>query len=163
MDAPTDWRMRLLAVAVGACALISCRLPQASAQMTPEKPVVYNHITAADSPLDRLAHRQYDVDFKVVDFRDQDGAYSPPEVKYDPRPKTPPDNYGTPITGKVVVFFIITAEGQVVKPVIVSSTDRRLNQEVLGALAQWTFEPARVNGQAVAVVGGHEFDSGATP
>jgi TonB family protein len=148
---------------MGACGVLSVGLPQAAAQAPPDKLVVYNHITAADSVLDRLAHQQYDPEFKVVDFRDADGAYSPPELKYDPRPKTPADNYGTPITGKVVVFFIITAEGRVVKPVIISSTDRRLNQEVLDVLARWTFEPARVNGQAVAVIGGHEFDSGATP
>lgn len=163
MDAPIDWRVRLGAVAMAACALISCPLPHASAQTLPEKPVVYNHVTAADSDMDRLAHQQYDLEFKVVDFRDQDGAYSPPELKYNPRPKAPADKYGTPITGKVVVFFIITAEGQVVKPVIITSTDRRLNQEVLDALAQWTFEPARVNGQAVAAIGGQEFDSGAIP
>jgi TonB family protein len=113
--------------------------------------------------MDRLAHQQYEAEFKVVDFRDQDGTYAPPGLKYNPPPKAPAGNTGAPITGKVVVFFIITAEGRVVKPVIITSTDRRLNQEVLGALAQWTFEPARVNGQAVAVIGGHEFDSGATP
>ena len=163
MTSPRDPRVLLGAMVMAACALISYRLPQASAQMTPEKPVVYNHVTAADSDMDRLAHQQYDLEFKVVDFRDQDGAYSPPELKYNPRPKAPADKYGTPITGKVVVFFIITAEGQVVKPVIITSTDRRLNQEVLDALAQWTFEPARVNGQAVAAIGGQEFDSGAIP
>jgi len=148
---------------MAACVLMSCRLPQASAQAPPEKPVVYNHITGTGTDMDRLAHQAYDAEFKVVDFSGQDGAYSPPELKYNFRPKSPADKYGTPITGKVVVFFIVTAEGRVVKPVIITSTDRRLNPEVLDALAQWAFEPARVNGRAVAAIGGQEFDSGATP
>ena len=163
MRGPKDWPVHMAAVVLAACAMLPYRLPQASAQTPPEKPVVYNHITVADSAMDRLAHQHYDAEFKVVDFRDHDGVYDPPNVKYDPRPKTPADKYGTPITGKVVVFFIITPEGQVTKPTIIASTDPRLNPEVLEALAQWTFEPARVNGRAVAVIGGHEFDSGASP
>ena len=163
MGGPRDWRVLLGAMVMAACTLVLCRVPQAWAQTTPEKPEVYNHIIGNGTEMDQVAHQTYDAEFKVVDFRDYDGAYSPPEEKYAPRPKTAVDKYGTPITGKVVAFFIITAQGQVVKPVIVASTDPRLNPVVLETLAQWTFEPARVAGREVAVVGGQEFDAGATP
>ncbi len=152
------------AVVLGGGALTIHEPARAAASQTPaEKPVVYNHITESGAALDRVVHRTYEAEFKVVDFRDQDGVYFPPQLKYGFPPKAPADSRGVPITGKVVVIFIITKEGRVVKPVIIQSTDRRLNPRVLEALDQWAFEPARVNGRDVSTTGGEEFDIRASP
>jgi TonB family protein len=161
MSGPRVWRVLLTAAFIAACGLLPLGLPQASAQAPPDKPVVYNHIAGAATDMDRLAHQTYETDFKVVDIRSQDGAYSPPTLKMAPQPKAPGDISGKPITGTVVVFFIVTAEGKVAKPVIINSTDRRLNLRVLETLAQWTFEPAQLNGKSVASIGGQEFKIGA--
>jgi TonB family protein len=144
-----------------ACGLMPFRPPQALAQAPPEKPVVYDHIAGAVTDMDRLAHQTYEAEFKVVDIRNQDGAYSPPTLKLAPQPKAPGDISGKPITGNVVVLFIVTAEGKVEKPVIVSSTDQRLNRRVIETLGEWAFEPAQLNGKSVASIGGQEFNVGA--
>jgi TonB family protein len=129
-----------------------------SAQTPPEKPVVYNHITQAGAALDRLVHQAYDAEFKVVDFTDRDGVYIPPQLAVGLRPAAPLDGNGAPIGGRVVVFFIVTTEGRVAKPVIIDSSDPRLNPGVLDALAGWAFEPARVNGRQTSTTAGEEFD-----
>jgi TonB family protein len=149
----------LVALVIAVDALAIWKPPrEVSAQTPPEKPVVYNHITEAGAAMDQLVHQTYDAAFKVVDFSGQDGIYVPPELRRGSLPKVPVDDRGVPIEGKVVVFFIISTEGQVVDPVIVRTTDLRLNLGVLEAVGQWAFEPARVNGQAASTTAGQEFD-----
>ncbi len=53
------------------------------------------------------------------------------------------------VEGKVVVSFTITAKGDVVDPVIVSSTDRHLSAAALKAVLKWKFAPAMKDGVAV--------------
>lgn len=127
-------------------------------QTSLEKPVVFNHITQAGARFDRLVHQTYDTEFKVVDFSDLDGVYVPPQLVFGPRPAAPVDEKGAPIEGTVVVFFIVTTEGGVAKPVIINSSDPRLNPGVLETLAGWEFEPARVNGRQASTTAGEEFD-----
>jgi len=132
------------------------------AQTSRERPVVFNHITQAGAAFDRLIHQTYDTEFKVVDFSDLDGAYVPPRPVNDPRPAAPLNKKGAPVEGKVVVFFIVTTEGRIVRPVIINSSDLRLNRRVLETLTVWTFEPARVNGLQASTTAGEEFDLQAT-
>jgi TonB family protein len=144
---------------IAAGALVVLTTPRAvSAQTPPEKPVVFNHITQAGAAFDRLVHQTYDAEFKVVDFTDLDGVYIPPQPVVGPKPAPPVDEKGAPIEGKVVVFFIVTTEGRVAQPVIINSSDPRLNPGVLEAVAGWTFEPARVNGRQASTTAGEEFD-----
>ena len=158
------WMVILGAVALVEGALMISELSgAASAQTPPEKPVVYNHITEAGAALDQLVHQTYEAEFKVVDFRDQDGVYVAPQLKYGFPPKAPFDSKKVPIEGRVVAVFIVTAEGRVAKPVILQSTDRRLNSAVFAALDQWEFVPARIDGRNVSTTGGEEFDIRATP
>jgi len=144
-------------IAAGTLAVVTT--PRAVfAQTSLEKPVVFNHITEAGAALDRLVHQTYDAEFKVVDFSDLDGVYVPPRPANVPRPGNPVDEKGAPIEGKIVVLFIVTTEGRVVRPVIINSSDPRLNRPVLETLAVWTFEPARVNGRQASTTAGEEFD-----
>jgi TonB family protein len=55
------------------------------------------------------------------------------------------------IEGKVVVSFTITAAGDVVNPVVVSSTDRSLDAPALEAVRKWKFAPAMKDGVAIRV------------
>jgi len=144
-------------IAGGALAVLTTP-PAVSAQTPPEKPVVFNHITEAGAAFDRLVHQTYDAEFKVVDFRDLDGVYIPPKLVVGPKPAAPLDEKGAPIEGKVVVFFIVTTEGRVAQPVIINSSDQRLNPGVLEVVAGWAFEPARVNGRQASTTAGEEFD-----
>ena len=53
------------------------------------------------------------------------------------------------VEGEVVVGFTITAKGDVVNPVVVSSTDMLLNRPTLAAVRKWKFAPALKDGVAV--------------
>jgi TonB family protein len=57
----------------------------------------------------------------------------------------------------VVVLFIVTTEGNVTDPVVISSSDPTLNAPVLDTLGRWIFVPAQVKGEHAAVTGGQEF------
>ncbi len=128
------------------------------AQAPPEKPVVYNHITGVGSALDRVVHQTFEGEFKVIDFANRDGTYVPPTLKTGSQPTAPLDANGAPIEGTVVVLYIVSADGWVLRPVVIQSTDPRLDYRVLETLANWRFEPGRVEGRAVSTTAGQEFD-----
>jgi len=121
------------------------------------KPLVYNHLTDAGADMDRLVHATYDNAFTIVDFSDRNSIYVPPHVLYGPQPTVPPAEAGAQLAGTVVVFFIITPDGLVTQPVVVNSSEPRLNPGILVTLSRWIFTPARVNGRPVAVTAGREF------
>jgi TonB family protein len=53
------------------------------------------------------------------------------------------------VEGEVVVGFTITAKGEVLNPVVVSSTDRLLEYPTLAAVRKWKFAPAVKDGVPV--------------
>jgi protein TonB len=54
------------------------------------------------------------------------------------------------VEGEVVVGFTITAAGEVINPVVVSSTDGHLDSPTLAAVKKWKFAPATKDGIAVS-------------
>ncbi len=152
------WLVVLSAIFIAGGLIFGWPQQAISAAAAAEKPMVYNHITTEGSSMDALAHRIYDPDYKVVDFRDKDGVYIPPVLKSGFPPLDPKDSNGAPIKGKVVAFFIVAATGHIEKPVIVQTTDERLKKAVLDALNDWIFQPGRVNGKDVSTIGGEEFE-----
>jgi protein TonB len=55
------------------------------------------------------------------------------------------------VEGEVVVSFTITAKGDVLNPVVVSSTDRLLEKPTLAAVIKWKFAPAMKDGVPISV------------
>jgi periplasmic protein TonB len=55
------------------------------------------------------------------------------------------------VEGEVVVSFTITTNGDVLNPVVVSSSDRHLEKPTLAAIRKWKFAPAMKDGVAVSV------------
>ena len=55
------------------------------------------------------------------------------------------------VEGEVVVSFTITPSGNVLNPVVVSSTNRLLDSPTLAAVRKWKFAPAMKDGVAVSV------------
>jgi len=54
------------------------------------------------------------------------------------------------VEGKVVVSYIITAQGDVANAVVTSSTEKAFERTTLAAIKQWKFMPAMRDGVAVA-------------
>jgi TonB family protein len=55
------------------------------------------------------------------------------------------------VEGKVVVNFTISKTGEVQNAIVVSSTDRLLENPTLAAVRQWKFSPAMKDGVAVSI------------
>jgi protein TonB len=55
------------------------------------------------------------------------------------------------VEGEVVVGFTISKAGEVLDPVVVSTTDRELDKAAVAAVRQWKFAPATNDGVAVSV------------
>ncbi len=131
--------------------------PATAAQSESRKLVVYNHILEPGAAMDRLVHQTYDAGFQVVDFTDRDHIYMPPRLAEAAPPIAPLDDTGKAIKGTVEALFIVTAEGRVLNPVVITSSDPRLNAAVLESLSGRTYRPARIDGWNVAATAGEEF------
>jgi TonB family protein len=55
------------------------------------------------------------------------------------------------VEGRVVVEAIISCEGRVLDPAVLSSTETALEASALEAVLQWRYRPAQFNGQPVPV------------
>jgi TonB family protein len=78
-------------------------------------------------------------------------AIQPPKAISQVSPAYSLDLREAGVEGEVVVSFTINASGNVVNPVVVSSTNRSLNHSTIVAVRKWTFAPAMQDGVAVSV------------
>ena len=74
----------------------------------------------------------------------------PPVVRVAVKPIFPYEMSRAGINGKVVVGFIVDAEGNVKDPYVISSTRREFEAESLRAITRYKFKPGRKNGVAVS-------------
>lgn len=117
---------------------------------------VYNHTTAAGAHVDALVHKYYQTNFKIVDISGQ--GFVPVKALED---TTLPDkaltDTGERLAGSVLVVYLITDQGRVIYPIVVESTDERLNPTVLSAMEAWRFRSATLNRKAVWSAAAQEF------
>jgi TonB family protein len=62
------------------------------------------------------------------------------------------------LKGSVLVAYVITPDGQATDPVILKSSDERLDTFVIQAMEDWRFAPAKLNGATIATIAAQEFD-----
>lgn len=74
-----------------------------------------------------------------------------PSVEADVRIPYPPEAKAQKIEGKVVLDLLIDANGVVREAKLVSGPGHGLNEAALGAIRNFKFRPAQVNGKPVAV------------
>lgn len=85
---------------------------------------------------------------KIFDLKDLDRA---PDPLVRIAPVVPVGMRQAGFTAEVVVAFIVDPEGKVVGAQVVSSTDHKLNEPALLAMAKWKFRPGIKNGRRVNV------------
>lgn len=78
-------------------------------------------------------------------------GYEPPKRIHSPAPQYTELARKSRVTGTVVVWHLIDAEGRVVCPRVIRSLPHGLTESVLETLFQWRFEPARHDGEPVAI------------
>jgi len=120
---------------------------------------IYNHITEEGAPLDVLIHRTYGNKYRVIDIRKENG-FVPAKVAGGTMPRYCILKDGVEVTGYVLLFYLINDQGRAEEPVVVRSTDERLNATVLGAVDTWRFAPPSVNGKNVWSTAAQEFEFG---
>ena len=61
---------------------------------------------------------------------------------------------GEIITGKVFVIYVINPDGRATHPIVLRSSDDRLNDAARKAISAGRFEPAKLKGNAIPTIGG---------
>lgn len=84
------------------------------------------------------------------------GSKMNPVLIYEVKPKYPPEVQADKLEGTVTVDAIVDTTGAVYQAMVVQSIPA-FDQAALDAVKQWRFQPALLNGEAVAVVCSIEF------
>lgn len=128
------------------------------------KPTLHNRVHGEFTDLDGQLVAAYESKFTVVHLGDEDAAqYVRPEFAAGDVPRVLRDDNGRFLGGDVLAAFVITPDGRVTDPVVLKSSDKRLDAAALKALREWRFKPGKVNGSAVTTSAAHEFSFEAPP
>ena len=153
--------MRILVLGLAVLALVGlARVEPGECAGSPKQPrrqqTVYNHTTTEGAPVDALVHQYYQTNFKIIDINGQ--GFVPAEASADTAcPDKAVTDTGEKLAGSVLVVYLITDQGRVIYPIVVESTDVRLNPTALRAMEAWRFRPATLNGKAVWSAAAQEF------
>ncbi|MFI5331670.1 MAG: TonB family protein [Desulfobaccales bacterium] len=153
--------MRILVLGLVVLALVGlAQVEPGECAGSPKQPrrqqTVYNHTTTEGAPLDALVHKFYQTNFKIVDINGK-GFVSAKVSEGTTSPDKAITDTGEKLAGSVLVVYLITDQGRVIYPIVVESTDERLNPTALRAMEAWRFRPATLNGKAVWSAAAQEF------
>lgn len=123
------------------------------------KPIVYNYVSGKAELAEKDSLKKtYAAKFQIVEVNDRRSFSLAKWTEY-----AAPEWDGKPAYGTIAVFAILTADGRVIEPFVVRSSNARLNEPVLKMLKQWRGKPSRWNGSPVASVMFQEFVSEKKP
>jgi len=120
------------------------------------KSTVYNFIgKGSERTGEAEAKALYHDRFKVVDFTDERGyTRSKCTTRLIPRPVI---DGGRSVTGYVRVVFVVSTDGHVVEPLVLRSTNRKLDKTVLEIISRWRGTSALLNGIPIAILLSQDF------
>jgi hypothetical protein len=121
-----------------------------------DRPVIHNRVSAQTTEIDKLVLTTYGKNYRIVDVAEQDPDYVAPAPIEGRMPHRLTDEAGKPVHGDVLALYLIMRDGSARDPVVVKSTDERLNAAVVEALRRARFRPATWHGEPVATVAGQE-------
>jgi hypothetical protein len=125
------------------------------------KPVLYNNLDGDGGvELDRAIKTAYTQKYNVVDTS-RSAGFTEPRATAGELPRYVRDKQGQMLVGYCLVAYVISADGQVLDPVMVRWTDERVCRVALEAMADWRFTPGMLKGIAVASTAAQEFNFGA--
>ena len=122
-----------------------------------DKPTIYNPTTEENADRSRQLAARYSSKFTVVDIRD-DTDYVPPKPNAGGLPRTAVSKSGEPLSGYVLVAYIITAEGRAADPHVMKTTNERLNGVAINAMNEWRFVPATLKNVPIPTTAAQEFN-----
>jgi TonB family protein len=74
---------------------------------------------------------------------------TPPKVTHQVAPEHPAQGFR--ISGTVLIGLVVSSKGEPTEVHVLRSLEKEVDQSAMDAVKQWQFEPARKNGDAVAV------------
>ncbi len=114
------------------------------------KPTVYNYVGKGPEQTVEPGLKPFYERFNVVNFTDDHGyTRSKCTKRLIPRPVS---DFGRYAKGFVSVGFIVTSNGRVIEPVVLRSTNRKLDNTVLETISQWRGTPALLKGVPIAIL-----------
>jgi TonB family protein len=119
------------------------------------KPTVYNYVGKGPEHTDEPGLKPFYERYNVVNFTDDHG-YTRSKCTRPLMPR-PLWNGGFYAKGFVSVAFIVTSTGRVIEPVVLHSTNSKLDETVLETISRWRGTPARLNGLPIAILLYQEF------
>lgn len=137
--------------------LILVLLASAAFSDAADKPTIYNHVTGEESSLDRTVKAALAPKFSIVDIRDSPG-YVGPKATAGGLPTIARTQSGELLSGYVLVAYVVTKEGRASEPVILKTTDERLNSISIKAMDEWRYAPAKLDDAAIATTAAQEFN-----
>jgi TonB family protein len=114
------------------------------------KSTVYNYVGTGPGHTDEPGLKPFYERFNVVNFTDDHG-YTRSKCTRPVMPR-PVWGGGFYAKGSVSVAFVVTSTGRVIEPVVLRSTDRRLDNTVLETILRWRGTPALLNGRPIAIL-----------
>jgi hypothetical protein len=127
-----------------------------------EKPTIYNHVNNECTAIDPLVKAALAPKFTIVDIRDST-AYVQPKALVGNLPLTARTQAGEPLGGYVLIAYVVTVEGRVAEPVVLKTSDERLNSIATKSMEDWRLAPATLNSIAIATTAAQEFNFETTP
>ena len=76
---------------------------------------------------------------------------TPPRGTYMPNPEYSEKARKKKISGTVLVAMVVMPDGKVRDVTVIKSLEKSLDEQAIGAVKTWTFEPATKDGKPVAV------------
>ncbi len=138
--------------------VLACAAPLRAA----DKPVVYNNMSDAMADLDAAANEALSPKFQIVELRSRPG-FAPPTALSGEFPSVARSKSGDVIGGTLLLAYVVTSEGKAIEPVVLKTSDFRLNSTAIRGMSTWRFTPATLNGVAIATVAAQQFDFPAIP
>lgn len=126
------------------------------------RPVLYNVISAEADPIDQMIRDHYGRKYEIVEIR-KDPNYRSAKLTRTRFPNPVYNDENMEVSGSVRVCMIVTADGRLIDPFIISSANPLLVAPVLEVLKEFRAIPARVHGAPVAVVDALRFRFGYNP
>ncbi len=121
------------------------------------KPPVYREVkTESSQDVELAMRRAYASKFTVVPVSRAAG-FVPSKCTRRIVPTPQRDTRGRMLGGNIRVAFMITSEGRIVQPIILSSTNNALDPVVLSTMMSWRGTPARLNGAPVSCIEWQDF------
>ena len=114
--------------------------------------VVFNNISPQTMELDQEVQSRYGCKYPFAMLFSSDG-YTPMKLVSGSQPATPTDATGAPITGTVLVGFVLNMDGVPVDPVVLKSQDDRLATIAMDHVVRLRYTPSQFNGRTVRSLG----------